>query len=185
MYDGYAPDAGTDMRSIFKWLESLGADDFEPLESDVTLPIGTSLEPSAITPDMDSNAGLKKIASYGFGYTDFGSLCQYIYKNRAVLLLIKCDDGFWGTAMPTFTTREYGHFIVAFGYDGNSIHIIDWADPNNAFSIKTIEKQYITPEFIFESGTAIDLPPAVKQALTSTQPVPAACRPRSRADRSA
>jgi hypothetical protein len=171
--DGYAPDAGTDMRSLFKWLEVLGADTFEPLENDVTLPITTYLEPTAVTPDMDASAATEKIASYAFDALDFESLCQAIYQNKAVLLLIKCDDGFWGTSTPTFTTPTYGHFIVAYGYDENSIRIIDSAEPNNEFALKTIGKQYITSEFFFESGTAVDLPAIVKQALTNTQPVPA------------
>lgn len=173
VYDGFAPDAGTDMRSIFKWLETFGADAFEPLENDVTLPITAYLEASVVTPDMDANAATEKIASYAFDALDFESLCQAIYQNKAVLLLIKCDDGFWGTATPTFNAPKYGHFICAFGYDENSIRIIDSAEPDNAFAIKTIAKMYITPEFFFESGTAVDLPPIVKQALTTAQPVPA------------
>jgi len=161
--DGYAPNAGTDMRSIFKWLEALGADTFEPLENDVTLPIATYLESSVVTSDMDEAAATQKIGSYAFGneQLDFESLCQAIYLNKAVLLLIKCDDGFWGTATPSFTTPKYGHFIVAFGYDENSIRIIDSAEPNDAFAIQTIANEYIPPTIFFESGTAVDLPPAV------------------------
>jgi hypothetical protein len=176
--DGYGPDAGTDMRSIFKWLETLGADTFEPLENDVTLPIATYLQSSVVTPDMDANAATQKIGSYAFGneQLDFESLCQAIYLNDAVLLLIKCDDGFWGTATPTFTTAKYGHFIVAFGYDENSIRIIDSAEPNDAFAIKTIAKEYITPTFFFESGTAVDIPRAVKQALITSTALPISVR---------
>jgi hypothetical protein len=171
--DGFALDAGTDMRSIFKVLQNAGADDFEPLENDVTLPLPTYSSPSAITADMDTNAANKKINSYGFGNTDFDSLCQYIFQKKAVLLLIKCDDQFWQSAAPVFTTPKYGHFITAFGYDENSIRIIDSADPNDPWAIKTIDKKYITSQFFFESGTAIDLPPAVKQALTTAAPIPA------------
>jgi hypothetical protein len=173
--DGYAPDAGTDMRSIFKWLQTLGADTFEPLENDVTLPIATYLDASVVTSDMDVNAATQKIGSYAFGnqQLDFESLRQSIYLNKAVLLLIKCDDGFWGTSTPTFTTPKYGHFIVAFDQNPNGIVIIDSAEPDDAFAIKTIAKEYITPTFFFEAGTAVDIPPAVKAALTSSQPIPA------------
>lgn len=173
--DGYPLEDGTDMRSIFKSLTTDGADDFEPLENDVTLPLTTYSEPSAVTPDMVTNAGAKKISSYGFGNTDFESICQAIYQNRAVLLLIKCDDGFWGTSTPTFTTPEYGHFITAYGYDPDFIYIVDSADPNDAFAFKKIAKQYVNSPttFIFEAGTAVDIPPAVKQALTTNTPVPA------------
>jgi hypothetical protein len=172
LIDGFPLEAGTDMRSMFKAAQNNGADDFEPLENDVTLPIETYSAPAIITPDLVANASTKKIGSYAFGKLDFESLCQYIYKNQAVLLLIKCDDGFWGTKTPTFITATYGHFICAFGYDENNVYIIDSADPDDAFAIKAISKQYITPEFFFESGTAVDLPPIVQKALTSTQPVP-------------
>jgi hypothetical protein len=162
--DGFPLDAGTDMRSIFKSLKNDGVDDFEPLENDVTLPLAAYANPAVITPAMDANATTKKIASYAFGNTDFGSLCQHIYQNKAVLLLIKCDDGFWGTPTPTFATPKYGHFVVADGYSTDGIRIIDSADPNDTFSIKMIAKQYIRPEFILESGTAVDMA-AVTQAV--------------------
>ena len=173
--DGYPLEDGTDMRSIFKSLTDDGADDFEPLENDVTLPLTTYSDPSVVTPDMVTNASAKKIGSYGFGNTDFESLCQAIYQNKAILLLIKCDNGFWGTSTPTFTTPEYGHFITAYGYDADFIYIVDSADPNDAFAFKKIAKQYVNSPttFIFEAGTAVDIPPAVKQALTTNTPVPA------------
>ena len=173
LIDGYPLEDGTDMRSIFKAAQNNGTADFEPLENDIILPIATYSEASAITPDMVTNASSKKISSYAFGNTDFQSLCQYIYQSKAVLLLIKCDDGLWGTTTPTFTTPTYGHFIVAYGYDENFIYIVDSADPSNDFAFKKIAKQYITAEFIIESGTAIDLPPVVQQALTTGAPVPA------------
>ena len=167
--DGYAIDAGTDMRSIFKWLQSVGADDFEPLENDVTLPLSTYCDPSVVTPAMDANAAASKIGSYAFGATDFESLCQYAFQNKAVLLLIKCDNGFWGTSTPTFTSPTYGHFVILDGYDENNLRVIDSADPNDMLAVKMIDKKYITPEFIMESGTGIDLPASVKQALTAGQ----------------
>lgn len=164
--DGFPLTAGTDMRSIFKSQQNDGMDDYEPLENDVTLPLATYSELSAITPDMAANAAPKKIQSYAFGNTDFQSLCQYIFQNGAVLLLIKCDDGFWGTSTPTFTTPLYGHFVAADGYDAEHIRVIDSADPNPQFAVKMIGKQYITSAFIIESGTAIDIPPSVKQIAT-------------------
>jgi hypothetical protein len=88
-------------------------------------------------------------------------------------LLIKCDNGFWGTTTPTFTQPLYGHFITAYGYDPEYIYIVDSADPTDADAFKKIAKQYITPQFFYEAGTGIDLPPAVKTALTTNTPVPA------------
>jgi hypothetical protein len=163
--DGFPLSAGTDMRSIFKSLTTDGADDFEPLENDILLPATVYADPSVITPDMTANASAKKISSYAFPNTDFESLCQAIYQNKAVLLLIKCDENFWGTNTPTFTTPKYGHFVVAYGYSSDGIYVVDSADPNDAFAFKKIAKQYINSKFILEAGTAIDLPPAQVQAL--------------------
>jgi hypothetical protein len=169
VYDGFPADAGTDMRSIFKWLQKVGAADFEPLENNVSLPLFDYVNRTVITPAMDANAATSKIANYAFGNTDFKSLCQYIYQNKAVLLLIKCDDDFWGTTTPTFTTAKYGHFIIADGYTGDSIRVIDSADPLPSCAVKTIHKQFITPQFFFESGTAIDpvQAEAIKAAIVS------------------
>src|ERR1017187_5585987 len=85
VYDGFAVDAGTDMRSIFKWLQKFGAADFEPLENDVTLPINVYCDPSIVSPTIDANAATSQIGNYGFGTTDFASLCQYAFIKKAVL----------------------------------------------------------------------------------------------------
>jgi hypothetical protein len=164
--DGIPLGNGTDMRFIFKSEQNDGMDDFEPLENDVTLPLPAYSEVSAVTPDMTANAKPKAIQSYAFGNTDFESICQTIYQNGAALLLVKCDDGFWGTSAPTFTTPEYGHFVCADGYDENNIRVIDSADPNPQFAVKMIAKQYVTPQFFFESGTAVDIPPSVQAVAT-------------------
>lgn len=163
--DGAPLEAGTDMRSLFKVLQNIGADDFEPLENDVTLPIAEYSSPSVITPAMLANASGKKISNYAFDALDFASLQQLIYKYKAVLLLIKCDGQFWGTTTPTFTNTPYTHFVCADGYSETEIRVIDSADPNNAYAVKMINKQYVTPKFIKESGTAID--PETAQAIKS------------------
>jgi len=165
VYDGYAPDAGTDMKSIFKWLQKIGADVYEPLENDVTLPINVYLDPAVVTSAETASASQHTITSYAFDALTFDALCQAIYQSKAVLLLIKCDNGFWGTSTPTFTTPMYGHFVCAYGYDQNYLYIVDSADPSDAFAFKKIAKKYVTPTFFFESGTAIDLPPEQVQAL--------------------
>lgn len=164
--DGFPLADGTDMRSILKTLQNKGAADFEPLENNVALPLAQYSDPAAITPDIDANAAGKKIQSYVFeNALDFQSLCQAIYQNKAVLLLIKVDDGFWGTATPTFTNPQYGHFVTAYGYSPTAIYIVDSADPN--IHLKQIAKQYIRPGVIFEAGLAIDIPPAQIKALVN------------------
>lgn len=172
--DGFPLDAGTDMRSIFKSQQNDGMDDFEPLGDDASLPLAQYSDSTAITAEMVANANPKTIGSYAFGNTDYESLCQHIFQNAAILLLIKCDDGFWGTTNPTFTTPKYGHFVVADGYDEDGIRIIDSADATDG--VKHIAKQYITPQFVIESGTALDIPPNTVPTLPplpkNIQPTP-------------
>jgi hypothetical protein len=172
VYDGYAIDAGTTMTAIFKWLKQVGADDYEPLENDVTLPLATYCDPTVITPAMDTDAANQKITTYAFDALTFADLQQAIYQNKAVILLIKCDDGFWGTSTPTFTQALYGHFIVAYGYDETGIWIIDSAEPNNEFALKHIATEYINPSFFFESGTAVDVPTSVQQVIQNSAIIP-------------
>jgi hypothetical protein len=90
---------------------------------------------------------------------------QNIYQFKAVILLIKCDEGFWGTEIPSFTQPLYGHFVVAYGYDQDYINIVDSADPNIGF--KKISKSYFVPKFIIETGTAVDLSPTQIQAIVT------------------
>ena len=169
VYDGHPLSEGTDMRSIFKWLQTFGADDFDPLENDVTLSDAAYADPSAITSDMDANAALSKISSYAFGDADFDSICQQVWQAKGVLLLVKVDEGFWYTKTPTFTTPKWGHFIVAYGYTPDGILVIDSADPSDENAFKFVNKEYILPQFFVESGTAVDIPPSVHQALTQGQ----------------
>lgn len=167
VYDGFPIDDGTTMTAIFKWLKNIGADSFDPLENDVMLPLPTYCDPSVLTDPMTADAANHKILSYAFDALTFEDLCQAIYQNKAVLILIKCDNGFWGTATPTFTKPIDGHFIVADGYDENSLRTIDSAEPISNFAVKMIAKQYITPEFFYESGTALDVPVAQLQQIVS------------------
>lgn len=157
VYDGFDVNAGTTMTAIFKWLQKVGADDYEPLENDVMLPVATYCDPSAVTPAMDAAAATHRIATYAFDALTLPDLQQAAYQSKAVLLLIKCDDGFWGTATPTFTTPKYGHFVVADGYYSDGLRVIDSAEPDSQFMWKKISAKYITPEFIIESGTSVDM----------------------------
>jgi hypothetical protein len=43
--------------------------------------------------------------------------------------------------------------------------VIDSAEPNDSLAIKYINERYITPEFFFESGTALDMPVAQLQLI--------------------
>jgi hypothetical protein len=171
VYDGFAIDAGTSLQAIFKWLQKVGADSFEPLENDVTLLLSTYCEPSVITPAMDVDASNHKIANYAFDALTFQDLCQACYQSKAVILLLKVDGGFWGAANPTFTTPTYGHFVCQYGYDETGIWIIDSAESNEQFIFKHIDTKFITPTFFLESGTAIDASLVRNQIVSDTSQI--------------
>lgn len=157
VYDGFGPEDGTTLTAIFKCLQKVGAASYEPLENDISLPTSTYLVPTAISPAETADAATHKIVNYAFeDNPTYDNLCQAIYQKKAVLILIKCDDGFWGSTSPTFTSPDYGHFVVAYDYDPTGIFVVDSADPEDAHALKHIDKQYITPTFFYEAGTAID-----------------------------
>jgi hypothetical protein len=159
LYDGFPLEAGTTLPAIFKWLEQAGVDVFEPLENNVAAP--GYFDPSVITPDDDAAAAQHKVSNFAYDALTFNALCQAVDEHKAVIILIKCDDGFWRTQTPTFTNPEDGHFIVACGHSTTALQVIDSADPDPACRIKMIDQKYVTPQFFIESGTARDvLPPA-------------------------
>ena len=174
VYDGFPVEVGTTLTAILKWLQKVGADSFEPLENNIALPldakVGDYLDPTAVTSAMDTDAANHKISAYGFDALTLTNLQQAIYQSKAVIILIKCDDGFWGTSNPTFTTAEYGHFVVAYSYDETGIFVVDSAEPNIDYIFKRIDQKYITPQFFFESGTGIDAT-QIKQIVTAASEI--------------
>lgn len=153
--DGNGPQWGTDMRSIFKRLKDSGVCSFDLGGNNVFLSLSDYAN-MLITGQMEEDAQPRVISSYGFLPTGFSiqDLKQAIYQNKAVLILIRCDDGFFRTTQPTFTEEKYGHYVVACSYDQNGIWIIDSTEEDFSFSIKYISNKYFS--FIKEAGTAID-----------------------------
>jgi hypothetical protein len=168
VYDGYPADAGTDMRSLLNTFKAVGANTFEPLENDTLLSLADYVSPSAVTPAMNADALTRLISAYAFGNADYDSIANAVWQWKSGIVLIKCDEGFWGTSTPTFTNPTYGHFVTAYDYDDDKggIWVLDSAEPNNAFAQKFISKEYITDTFFFELGTTVDIPPAVQQVLS-------------------
>jgi hypothetical protein len=173
VYDGFSVEEGTDMTAIFKWLKTIGVDLYEPLENNVSLPLdakpGDYLDPAVVTLETDASAGNHK--DIDFAYSDtvtYETIVQAIQKYKAAVILIKCDDGFWGTSSPTFTQPLYGHFVTAYDWDDTGIWVVDSAEPNLAYSLKHIDQRYLTSLFFFELGTAVDALPIETQIVSDT-----------------
>lgn len=167
-FDGYPLEVGTDMRSIFKWLQNIGPCDLNLMPNTVEQSVQDYANPAQVTPQMTQNASGKKLGPYAF-LTDlsFDGVCDATWKNKEVLVLIKCDEGFFGTTTPKFTTPKYGHFVTAFNYDEDNVYIKDSTEKDPRFSIKKINRQYFQPQFIREAGTAVNIRSFVLKGLTS------------------
>jgi hypothetical protein len=153
--DGYKLEDGTDMRSIFKTLQDIGLCSYKLLPNDYSLDLEAYSNPRRVSTKMSADANRNKIKAYAFSNIDLSSIKQAIYNNKAVLLLIYCDDGWFGTNTPTFTKKKYGHFVVGVGYDKNYIYVIDSTEKDLKKSDKRIPIKKL--DFIRQLGTAIDL----------------------------
>ena len=153
LVDGYSYTQGTDMRSIFKRLQDSGVCSYELGGNNVNLTLKDYAN-MPITEDMDNDAQPRVISSYAFLPNGFSidDLKQAIYQNKAVLILIRCDNGFFGSDNPTFTSEIYGHYVVACGYDENGFYCIDSTETEH--QVKFIDSKYFS--FIKEAGTAVD-----------------------------
>ncbi len=153
--DTYQISDGTDMRSIMKVLQGAGVCSFALGGNDTSLSL-TDYANMPITAEMNDDAATKVIQSYAFeDLPTVDQLTDAIWKYKAIILLIRCDNGFFRTTTPTFTQPLYGHFVVAAGYDANGIYIIDSTEADFSKSVKYIGNQYIS--FIKEVGTTMEL----------------------------
>ncbi len=127
--DNFPLSVGTDMRSIFKALCNQGISSEAIVPNDIGLDL-QAYSNLVLTPEILADAAKRKGLNYAFIDSDapptLGDIKQATYQNKTCLLLIKCDDGFFGTAYPTFGANPpYGHFVVAVGWDEKYIIIFD------------------------------------------------------------
>jgi peptidoglycan hydrolase-like protein with peptidoglycan-binding domain len=137
--DGYDLDVGTDMRSIFKAMQS-GVCELSLLDNNQEQSIEAYSDANEITPPMEENASKHKISNYGFvDSPTISQIKENIYKYKAVLLLVDCGDGWW---LPSWGTQNNPlhvgnfvghHFICATEYgmtliDGPNSWSTLWGD---------------------------------------------------------
>ena len=139
--DGFDVNSGTDMRSIFKVLQSTGVCELSFMDDSLEQTIQQYTDPGEITPNMDANAATHKIGSYGFldAPINLAQIRQAIAAYGAVILLVDCGDGFWLPSWgPANNPLKVGnfvghHFIAATGYgltliDGANSWSMAWGD---------------------------------------------------------
>lgn len=154
--DNHSLEEGTDMRSIFETLKSVGICDYNLIGNDISLSLVEYSLPDISLAVLD-NAQPRIIKSYAFTNSpSLQDIKQAIYQNKVVLLLLYVDEGFFGTTEPTFTEKKWGHFVAGANYDEDNFIIIDSTEKDLSLSIKKINKKYI--RFVREIGTCLDLP---------------------------
>ena len=111
--DGYPLEVGTDMRSIFKTLQSYGVCDYDLLPNDFTISLEEYSNSEIINKELDENAQPRIIKSYAFG----NDIKKDIYLNKAVIILIDVGETWWTREMVELPKKNQGgHFVVAYGF---------------------------------------------------------------------
>ncbi|HEY0141279.1 MAG TPA: hypothetical protein VGF48_10305 [Thermoanaerobaculia bacterium] len=170
LVDGLPEHEGTTLNAIFKALRDYGVPQLSLYPNDVHLPKKQYRDASLIPPAAIEDAKKNRIAP---GYAiqnspSFDDVRRSVYLKQAAIILIYCDDGFFGTNDPTFNEKKYGHFVVAIpDYDHSTITAIDSTEPTTAFSAKRIPKSAFENGFIRQMGVAANLPNWQLRGLTS------------------
>lgn len=182
--DGTSPDAGTDMRTIFKNLQTKGVCDIT-LWANNTLLSNVAYAAGPLSDAARKNALVNVIRSYAFlpsGFS-FDDLKKAIYQNGAVLLLMKVNAQMWTAPSGVSSWAEHdilpmrpptnqypvqsGHFVVAHSYDENYIYFanswsLQWGrNGHGYFGINYM------PQLV-EAGLALDLPLDLVNQLKQT-----------------
>jgi hypothetical protein len=138
------PSNGSDMYDILSSLKNTGADDFEPLENDVTYDDVAYADARYITQAMLDNAKLGSIDNYSFtnGPYTFEQIKSLIYQNKVVIALMSVGNTFWTAPNGQTSWKESdicpirppaqvidGHFVVFHSYDENYIYFVNSFGP--------------------------------------------------------
>jgi hypothetical protein len=162
--DGFTPEMGTDMLSIFKSLKNFGTCPFNSSIDDTTQKLETYTSTFNISQEMDADAQDHKIDTYAFTfYPTMEQIKAAIYKHKVVLCLIKIGEEFW---KPSWSASDIlplrppqaiigGHFVTLYGYDKDRIYFRnEWGDTYGANGNGYFGVNYLP--YVTEIGTAVD-----------------------------
>lgn len=157
-YDGFPPDAGTDLRSIMKVLQKHGVPEEQYFPTDISLPVAEFADWTKIPQSAYDDALPRQIKAYGFlDDVSWENLRQARYQNK-ILFVLKAP----------WVPNKYpgGHFILLNGHDENRMRY------RNSFGATwgTNGDGWLTEEdakTIKQAATAIDLPDWMIKNLTT------------------
>lgn len=158
LIDNIKPEDGTSDLAIFKVDTSKGALEYGKLNESISQSLEDYTDSTPITPEMEEEANVRIGNKYAFvRVPDFEDVKQAIWNNKACILLLRGDNGFWETTETSFNIIKWGHFAVAYGWDETGIWIVDSAEREDKYGFKHIDKKYFPSQFCVELGTSIDL----------------------------
>lgn len=166
LIDGYPPESGTDMLSIFKTLKAVGVCDSSLMPNDTSVSVSEYTDHSTVTPAMNENAKNALVGVYGFAWApSFEQIKRAIYENKAILMLIKVGEEMWTPSwdevdiLPMRPPKNIvsGHFVVGHSYDEKRIYFRNsWGNTWGRAGDGYFEENYLP--FVIEIGTAVDVP---------------------------
>jgi hypothetical protein len=168
LVDGFPNDEGTTLNAIFKVLRDRGAPELSLFPNDIHLSKQQYRDPANIPAAANLDAAKNKTGPWAYlSDLSLDGVKRAIWQNQAVILLIWCDDGFFGTNTPTFTEKKYGHFVAGYNYDEGGAFIVDSTEPTTSLSFKYVPHSAFTSGFIRQGATAVDIPNWQLLGLTS------------------
>ena len=164
--DGFKPEDGTDLLSIFKALKDSGDCDSSMMPNNTNISLDDYTNPLDVTKEMDLNARDARIGAYGFQFSpSFDDIKRRIYEHKAIIMLIRVGSEFW---TPSWSEADIlplrppqsvvgGHFVVAHSYDKDRIYFRNsWGDTWGRKGDGYFERNYVP--YVVEIGTAFDIP---------------------------
>ena len=162
--DGYPPEDGTDMLSIFGTLKNVGICSNDLLPTNSALDLASFTDPSMITPAMDADAANHKIATYATQFNpSMDDIRAAIYAHECVVILMQIGSEFW---TPSWNAADIlplrppqspvgGHFVLGYGYDQSNIYFLnEWSSAWGNKGTGYFGSNYIS--FVKEIGAAVD-----------------------------
>lgn len=173
--DGAKPDDGSNMRTIFKALQTKGTCDLSLCTNDSWLSNAQYCDPTAVTDAAKANALTNTVKSYAFlpPSSSFDDIKRAIYQNGGVLILMSVNEQMWTATNGTITWAESsvlplrpatpahpavsGHFVFAHSYDQNYIYFANsWGTNWGRSGHGYFGVNYVSQ--LVEFGIALDLP---------------------------
>lgn len=169
LIDNFAPDVGTDMRSIFKALVTVGDCTLDLMPDTIDSTLSAYTTPNDITDAQIVSGNLNSLQAYAFvDSPTVAQIKQAIFEHKAAILLLKIGDGWWTDSQGNLSYKESdimplklgnsigAHFVVAHSFDDKFIYFRNsfgkgWAKSGDGY----FDNSYAP--FVLSLGVALTL----------------------------